>query len=270
MKTEKKVIEKKATDDSEIHKKQLKEMEKELEEKAEKEVDKEIGKKLEEQSRAEIERERSLERWVPKTQLGKDVRAGKITDIQQIFDEDKKILEAEVVDKLLNLKSELLNVGQAKGKFGGGQRRAWRQTQKKTQEGNIITFSVFAVVGNENGYLGLGYGRAKETLPAKEKAIRKAKLNIQKIERGCGSYDCSCDELHSIPFRVEGRCSGARIKLTPAPQGTGLVASSEIKKILKLAGIKDIYSKTTGPTRTTINVAKACLDALSKLGGLKL
>ena len=165
----------------------------------------------------------------------------------------------------MNLKSDLLAVGQAKGKFGGGKRRAWRQTQKKTMEGNIATFSCMTVVGNEQGYIGLGYGRAKETLPARAKALRIAKLNVIKIKRGCGSFDCMCDENHSIPFKTSGKCGSSRIILWPAPQGTGLVAGDQCKKILRLAGIKDIYSKSFGQTRTTFNVAKACMDALKNL-----
>ena len=117
---------------------------------------------------------------------------------------EKKILEPEIVDSLLSLESELLSIGQAKGKFGGGKRRAWRQTQKKTKEGNILTFSAMAVVGDKKGHVGIGYGKAKETLPAREKAIRKAKLNLAIVDRGCGNFDCSCNENHSIPITVEG------------------------------------------------------------------
>ena len=223
-----------------------------------------------EKTREEEAKERSLTNWIPKTQLGREVNTGKITNIQKIFEADRKIMEPEIVDKLLDVLSELLDIGQAKGKFGGGQRRAWRQTQRKTKEGNVITFSVMAAVGDKKGHIGLGTGRAKETLPAKEKAIRKAKLNIQKINLGCGSYDCSCDEPHSIPYKVEGKCSGVCVKLMPAPQGTGLVAGDQLKKVLKLAGIKDVYTKTFGPTKTTINAAKACMNALGKLSGMKL
>jgi small subunit ribosomal protein S5 len=230
----------------------------------------EAERKREERKREVQNREIRLEEWQPKTELGKLVRAGKIKDIDEIFQSGQKILEAEIVDSLLDLKSDLLLVGQAKGKFGGGKRRAWRQTQRKTTEGNVATFSVVAVVGNENGYVGIGIGKAKETLPAKEKAIRKAKLNLIKVIRGCGSYDCSCDEIHSIPMEVEGKCSSVRLILKPAPQGTGLVAGGEIKRILKLAGIKDVYSKSFGQKRTTINFASACLDALDKLNKIKL
>ncbi len=203
-----------------------------------------------------------LENWKPKTNLGKLVKSKKIKDIDEVL--KYKILESEVVDSLLNLKSEILNIGQAKGKFGGGKRRIWRQTQKKTAEGNVPTFSCMSVVGNEDGYLGIGYGRAKETLPARSKSLRKAKLNIMKIKRGCGSFDCTCGEMHTVPFIVEGKSGSCRVKLMPAPQGTGLVIGDECKKILKMAGIKDVYSVTNGKIRTTINLAKACLDALQK------
>ena len=155
-------------------------------------------------------------------------------------------------------------MGQSKGKFGGGKRRAWKQTQRKTMEGNIPTFSCGVIVGDKDGHVGLGFGRAKETLPSREKAIRKSKLNVIKVTRGCGSFDCLCEEKHTVPFKVEGKCGSAVVILYPAPQGTGLVIGDECKKILKLAGIKDVYSKTFGQTRTTINLAKACIDALSK------
>jgi len=207
--------------------------------------------------------------WIPKTELGREVKSGKITNIDEIFESGRKIMESEIVDTLLVLNTDLLKIGQSKGKFGGGKRRPWKQTQKKTKEGNIVTFAVMAVVGNGNGYVGIGYGRAKETLPAKEKAIRKAKLNIMKIKRGCGSYDCSCDEPHSIPLKMSGKTGSVKIVLMPAPQGTGLVAGDEIKRILRLAGIKDIYSKTKGSVRSTINTAKAVMDALTKLNDIK-
>jgi small subunit ribosomal protein S5 len=216
------------------------------------------------------EEQERLSNWVPKTQLGKEVKSGKIKDIEEIFKSGRKILESEIVDLLLNLKVELLDIGQAKGKFGGGKRRAWKQTQKKTKEGNVPTFAVMAVVGNEDGYVGIGYGRAKETLPAKEKAIRKAKLNIMKIQRGSGSFDDVGEGDNTLPMKVEGKCSSSVIKLIPASRGTGLVAGDEIKKILKLAGIKDIYSKTLGQTKTTINLAKATISALKKLDDLHL
>ncbi len=253
------------------------EIDKEIVEKEKEEIIKEIEKKdkltevIESKTtrRGEKTREQIISGWEPKTQLGRDVKDGKIKNIDEILDKNKKILESEITDTLLNLKSDLLAIGQSKGKFGGGKRRAWRQTQRKTQEGNIPSFSTLAVVGDENGHVGIGSGKAKETLPARDKSIRKAKLNVFKISRGCSSFDCSCSELHTIPLIVKGKSGGVRIILMPAPQGTGLVVANELKKVLKLAGIKDIYSKTFGKKRTTFNIVKACIDALNKTNLMK-
>ncbi|MBT6690065.1 30S ribosomal protein S5 [archaeon] len=221
--------------------------------------------------RAAREHKEKLERWVPKTELGRAVRSGKVTDIDVVLSEGRKIMEPEIVDLLLpGLINDTLFIGQAKGKFGGGKRRPFRQTQKKTKEGSVLTFGVMAIVGDGHGHVGIGYGRAAETLPAKEKAFRKAKLNITKIKLGCASFDCSCDEEHSIPVAVKGKCSSVVIELMPAPQGTGLVVNDELKKILRAVGIKDVYSKTSGKLRTTFNAAKACMAALNKIGEVRI
>ncbi len=216
-------------------------------------------------SNREAQMEEAIASWVPKTKLGTLVKEGKIKSIDEILDNNMKILEPEIVDSLVRVENDLLFVGQSKGKFGGGKRRAWRQAQKKTKEGNIITFSAFVVVGDKNGHVGIGMGKAKETLPSREKGLRKAKMNIIKIKRGSGSFEGASSEPHSIPFKVEGKCGSCKIVLIPAPQGTGLVIGKEGKKILRLAGIKDIYSRSWGQTGTTINYAKAIMAALEKL-----
>lgn len=216
------------------------------------------------QKRFEEEAKENLLGWEPKTNLGREVKNGKITDIDEILDSKRKILEEEIVDLLLNLKVDLINIGQAKGKFGGGKRRVWRQTQRKTKEGNVPKFSAMVVAGDGNGHVGMGEGKSSETLPARDKATRKAKLNIMKVKRSCSAFDCSCDELHTIPFEVEGKSGSVSIRFIPAPQGTGLVVGNELKKVLNLAGIKDIYSQTKGNKRTTFNLIKACFDALEK------
>ncbi len=234
-------------------------------------IEKELTPQEKREARFEKEAHDKLEAWIPVTQLGKDVQLGKVKSIDEILTSGKKIMEPEIVETLIpGLIVDTLFIGQAKGKFGGGKRRAFRQTQKKTKESNVLTFGVMAVVGDGRGHVGIGYGRASETLPAKEKAIRKAKLNIMKIRRGCGSYDCSCDEPHSIPLNTTGKCSSVSVKLIPAPQGTGLVIGDEMKKILRAVGIKDVYSKCSGKVKTTFNAAKACIAALNKLGSLKL
>ena len=217
------------------------------------------------EEKVEVREEKvSVGGWEPKTKLGKEVKEGKIKNIDEILDSNRKILEEQISDTLLPLKSDLLAIGHARGKFGGGKRRAWRQTQRKTEEGTSLTFSTLAVVGDENGHVGIGTGKSDETLPARDKGTRKAKLNVQKITRGCGSFACNCSEKHSIPFKVSGRGGSVRITLIPAPQGTGLVVPGELKKVLKLAGVKDVYSLTTGKTRTTYNAVKALINALSK------
>jgi len=220
-------------------------------------------KRMTREERDAEELRKSLEEWKPKTELGKLVREKKIKNIDEIIGE-KKILESEIVDTLLSLESDLLAIGQSKGKFGGGKRRAWKQTQRKTKEGNVPKFTSMVVVGDKTGHVGVGVGKGKETLPARAKGVRNAKLNIMKITRGCGSFDCTCSESHSIPFIVEGKCGSSKVLLFPAPQGTGLVIGDQCKKILKLAGIEDVYSKTYGQTQTTMNLAKACVEALKK------
>lgn len=98
-----------------------------------------------------------LDKWKPKTELGRKVKNHEITDIAQVLDSGIRILESEIVDSLLpDLQVELLAVGQSKGKFGGGKGSIWKQTQKKTSEGSTITFSACAVVGNKDGYVGIG------------------------------------------------------------------------------------------------------------------
>ena len=235
--------------------------------KEEKEIVKDLTGPRRRLSREEMEilkREEELENWVPKTKLGKEVKTKKIKDIDDILDNNKKILEAEIVDTLIDVKTDLISIGQSKGKFGGGKRRAWRQTQRKTKEGNVPTFSAFAVVGDQNGHVGIGVGKSVETLPARDKATRNAKLNVIKVTRGDGSFDSVGGGNTSIPFKVEGKAGSVRVILMPAAPGTGLVVADQLKKILKLAGIKDIYSKTSGKLRTSFNLAKACIDALKK------
>ncbi|MBT6995303.1 30S ribosomal protein S5 [Candidatus Woesearchaeota archaeon] len=225
------------------------------------------------EKKAEIQKtktEAALASWIPKTEFGKQVKSGEIKDIDVILEKGGKILESEIVDSLFpDLEYELITIGQSKGKFGGGKRSIWKQTQKKTKEGNKPKFATVAVVGNRKGYVGIGYGKAKETVPAREKAIRQAKLNLIKVKYGCGSWDCACGEIHSIPFKVSGKCSSVIVELLPAPKGTNLCIHKELRKILTLAGIKDVYSKTYGKTNTQLNLVKACIAALKQLSMVK-
>ena len=156
-----------------------------------------------------------LEDWDPKTDLGRKVKAGNITTIDTILDRGRPILEPEITESLLDLQDDLIMVGQSIG----GARRVFKQTQKKTREGSKPRFTTIAVVGNRDGYVGIGLGKSQETVPAKNKAIRKAKLNVFKIRRGSGSWESASDEPHSLPFEVKGKCGSVNVKLMPAPKG---------------------------------------------------
>ena len=212
-----------------------------------------------------------MDGWHPKTEVGRKVKSGEIKEINQVLDKQLPILESEIIDVLLpNMESVLIMAGQSKGKFGGGKRSIWRQTQKKTCEGNRTKFTSVAIIGNRDGYIGLGIGKAKETVPAREKAIRKAKLGIIKIKRGCGSWECSCAGPHSIPFKIKGKCGSVIIEIMPAPKGSGLRIEKECQKVLELVGIKDVYSKTKGQTATKLNLIKACFAALEQLSQIRV
>ncbi len=223
-----------------------------------------ISKEIEEVPRLQVD-------WKPVTALGKQVKEGIITDIDQIFDSGLPLLEAHIADQLLpGLEEDLLLVGQAKGKFGGGQRRIFRQTQKKTKEGNKIKFTTVAVVGNRDGYVGIGVGKSNETVPSRDKAKRAARLNLIRVRRGSGTWQSDSRDPTSIPFAVTGRCGSVRITLMPAPKGKGLCVEKECAKILSLAGVKDIWSKTEGQTKTKLNLIYALMDALRKLSEVKI
>ena len=224
------------------------------------------------ESAQEASRRQALEAWKPRTELGRKVLAGEIHSIEEALRHQRPILESEIIDLLVpNLENDLLLVGQMKGKFGGGKRRAFRQTQKKTEEGNTLSFSAVAVVGNRDGYVGVGIGKSRETVPAREKALRNAKLNLFQIRRGSGSWETGkVKEPTSIPFKVSGKCGSVEIALMPAPKGTGLCVEKECQKILALAGIKDIWSKTKGQTVGKMNLISACIEALKQLSQYKI
>ena len=209
--------------------------------------------------------------WKPKTSLGRDVKSGKVSDLNVILSSGTPILEYQITDVLIpNIESDLLMIGQSKGKFGGGQKRAFRQTQKKTPEGNKPSFSALVVIGNKNGIVGVGYGKSKDTVPAREEALRNAKTGIFKIRRGCGSWECNCHTSHSIPFKVRSKVGGVMIELLPAPRGKGLIVEPEIAKILSFAGVKDVWCRRVGRSSGKFNLVSAAILALKKLSTTKI
>ncbi len=165
------------------------------------------------------------ESWVPRTKLGKMVLDGTISSIEELFIEGLKIREPEIVDILLpDLQEEVINIG---------------LVQKQTDAGEKSQFRAVVVVGNRDGYVGLASGKASQVRSAIEKAAVNARLKITPVRRGCGSWECGCGKHHSMPFQVNGECSGVEVVLIPGPRGLGLVASETAKIILGLAGVKD-------------------------------
>ncbi|AEM39535.1 ribosomal protein S5 [Pyrolobus fumarii 1A] len=188
--------------------------------------------------------------WKPRTYVGRMVKEGKIKSIYEIFEKNLPILEPEIVDWLVpDLKHETVDVG---------------IVQKMTDAGRVSRFRVVVVVGNEDGLVGVGQGKAKQLRVAIEKALRNAKLNIIPVRRGCGSWECMCGEPHSVPFTVRGKSGSVVVVLKPAPKGTGLVAGEAAKVVLRMAGIRDVWTFTKGETRTTINFVKATYNALKQ------
>ncbi len=196
------------------------------------------------------------EEWIPKTELGRLVKSGEITDLEQVYERGYTILEPEIVDYLVpDLEDEVLEIS---------------MVQRMTDSGRRSSFFAVVVVGNKKGVVGIGTGKATEVRKAIEKAIKDAKMNIIKIRMGCGSWECACGEEHSLPFAVEGKCSSVKVRLMPAPKGTGIVAGETARKVLQLAGVKDVWSKTFGNTRTKVNFARAVLEALKMTRRMRL
>ncbi len=195
------------------------------------------------------EREKRLAKWVPKTELGKKVMAGEITDIKQVFDSNMPVLEPEIVDKLVELEEKVVDV---------------KKTARVIAAGRRFSFRVTVLVGNRDGFVGIATTKDAEKWPAIRKATKNAKMNLVGVRRGCGSWECVCGTMHSVPFKVTGKSASVRVTLLPAPKGVGLVAGSAIKEVLVLAGIRDVWTRVKGATDTKLNFIKAAIDALSK------
>jgi small subunit ribosomal protein S5 len=195
------------------------------------------------------------EEWIPKTKLGNMVKDGTITDIDEVFEKGLPIMELGVIDVLLpNLEEEVMDVN---------------LVQRMHKSGRKVNFRVVVAVGNKDGYVGLGQGKAKEVGPAIRKAVDNAKYNIIKVKRGCGDWGCVCGRHHTVPFKVDGKTGSVKVTLIPAPAGVGLAIGNVGKTIMKLAGIQDLWSQTMGQTQTTVNFANATFEALKNLNKFK-
>jgi len=208
---------------------------------------------MREEGKRKVRREE--EEWTPATRLGTLVQKGEIKSIEEALRSRYPLKEYQIVEALLpDLGEEVLDIN---------------MVQRMTDSGRRIKFRVCVIVGNRDGYLGIGLGKDVLVRNGITKAIRAAELNLTYIERGCGSWECDCNEEHSVPFKVLGKSGSVEITLKPAPKGLGLAAGNIPKKVLEFAGVKDIWVKTKGQTRTTFNLALATYDALRKTATMK-
>jgi small subunit ribosomal protein S5 len=133
------------------------------------------------------------------------------------------------------------------------------------RSGRRYKISALVIVGNEDGYVGVGKATGTTHQIAIEKATQKAKLNIISVKRGCGSWKCKCKELHSITRKTAGKEGSTKVILIPAPRGIGLICSDELKKLFRLAGINDIWTQSFGKTKARMNHVLAAFNALKNL-----
>lgn len=192
--------------------------------------------------------EEYAEEWIPQTRLGKLVQEGHITTIDEALESGLPIKEPQIIDALLpDLSEEVLDIN---------------MVQRMTDSGRRVKFRAMVVIGNKNGYVGLGQEKDVQVGSSIRKAIENAKLNIIHVNRGCGSWECGCGLEHTVPFEVQGKAGSVRVVLMPAPRGLGIASGGTAKKVMEFAGIKDVWTRSSGRTRTTINFAKATYNAL--------
>jgi len=194
--------------------------------------------------------------WVPKTELGKRVAADEITTMSAALATGLPLREPQIVDKLLpGLHDEVLDVN---------------MVQRMTDSGRRFKFAVTVVVGNGDGFVGLGRAKGREVGPTIRRAIDRAKLGVVEVLRGCGSWECGCGRSHTLPFQVHGRSGSVVVTFRPAPRGVGLAVGGVAKPVLRFAGITDAWGYTAGHSKTTVNYAQAAYRTLVALSELKV
>ena len=129
-----------------------------------------------------------------------------------------------------------------------------RRVAKVVAGGRRFNFSVLVVVGDENGSVGIGLGKARLIPDASKKAIEDGKKNVIDFPIINGT----------LPFEVVGEYGASKVLLKPAHPGTGVIAGSSVRAILELAGVKNILTKSFGSNNPQ-NLVKAVLNGLSKL-----
>merc|ERR1739848_178814 len=187
--------------------------------------------------------------WTPVTKLGRLVKDGKVGSIEEIFLFSLPVKEAEIIDYFLKdkLQDEVMKI---------------MPVQKQSSAGQRTRFKAFVALGDTSGHIGLGVKCASEVATAIRGAITAAKLNVSPVRRGY--WGRKGGKPHTVPCKVTGKCGSVRVRLIPAPKGTGLVAAPATKKLLGMAGVSDCYTSSRGHTRTQGNFIKAVFFALKK------
>ena len=196
-----------------------------------------------------------MEMWQPRTKLGEMVKAGTMTSLEQILMMGKTIKEVEIIDALLpNLDTKVAETA---------------SVQRMTKDARKAKYRTTMIIGDRNGHVGIGVGKATEVRPAADEALKDAKMHMICIPLGCGSWECNCGTSHSLPITLRAKVGTAEIILKPAPRGVGVVAGSTAKMVLDLAGIKDVWTFARGRTRDKYNTALATYMALKSLSKIK-
>merc|ERR1712147_364168 len=116
--------------------------------------------------------------------------------------------------------------------------------QKQTSAGQNSRFVCYVAVGDSNGHIGLGQKCAKEVATAIRGGVIAAKLALVPVRRGYWGNRIGLP--HTVPTKITGKCGSVRVRLVPAPRGTGLVAARVPKKVLQMAGVEDVFTSSSG------------------------
>jgi len=131
---------------------------------------------------------------------------------------------------------------------------AVNRVSKVVKGGRIFSFTALTVVGDGNGRVGFGYGKAREVPAAIQKAMEKARRNMVTVDLNG----------HTLQHPIKGRHSGSKVYMQPASEGTGIIAGGAMRAVLEVAGVQNVLSKCYGSTNP-INVVRATVNALTEM-----